>query len=262
MPMKITTLGTSHGDPTRHEDARFSRFNSSTLIEIGEAHYLLDAGEPVTALLIREQVSISSLWAIFVTHAHSDHAGGLPALLCFLDKYGRRGPDQYTSLIASEAGLFEGLAPWLHALHKNFPFDQIESTVAIDGEIYRDDQLVVTAHPTHHIPPEGDTPRSWAYALEHDHKRLVYTGDLSGDFSDFPRVALDEPCDLCLCEATHFPPEKAAPVLEGAPIKRLVFNHVHNPWHGEDGEDAWLEHFEPRDFPVSIARDGDCFSLS
>ena len=45
--MRITTLGTSHGDPT------YCRFNSSNLIEIAEASYLIDAGAPVDALLVR-----------------------------------------------------------------------------------------------------------------------------------------------------------------------------------------------------------------
>ena len=37
---KLITLGTSHGDPT------FCRFNSSTLLQVDEALYLIDAGAP------------------------------------------------------------------------------------------------------------------------------------------------------------------------------------------------------------------------
>ena len=44
--MRITTLGTSHGDPTA------TSFQSSILLETGGGFYLFDAGEPVSALLI------------------------------------------------------------------------------------------------------------------------------------------------------------------------------------------------------------------
>ena len=65
--MKIITLGTSHGDPT------VTRFNSSTLFQIGTADYLVDAGAPVNALLIRRNIPLSALRAVFITHQHEDH---------------------------------------------------------------------------------------------------------------------------------------------------------------------------------------------
>ncbi len=45
--MRITTLGTSHGDHT------YRRFNSSTLFETDGHSYLVDSGEPVNGLTIR-----------------------------------------------------------------------------------------------------------------------------------------------------------------------------------------------------------------
>lgn len=45
--MKIKTLGTSHDDPTK------TRFNSSNLVEESGNYYIIDAGVPVDALLVR-----------------------------------------------------------------------------------------------------------------------------------------------------------------------------------------------------------------
>ena len=70
MNTKIITLGTSHGDPT------CCRFNSSTLFKIGEASYLIDAGAPANALMIRHGFKLHDLKAIFITHMHEDHVGG------------------------------------------------------------------------------------------------------------------------------------------------------------------------------------------
>ena len=72
--MRITTLGTSHGDHT------YCRFNSSTLVDVGGELYLIDAGEPVTALLVRAGISPERLRAVLITHMHSDHVNGLPKM--------------------------------------------------------------------------------------------------------------------------------------------------------------------------------------
>ena len=53
--MRITTLGTSHGDPTA------TSFQSSILLETGGGFYLFDAGEPVSALLIALAEAIAVL---------------------------------------------------------------------------------------------------------------------------------------------------------------------------------------------------------
>ena len=78
---KIITLGTSHGDPT------LERFNSSTLLECNGKRYLLDAGAPAAALLIRRGIAIRELQGIFLTHMHEDHFGGLSGLLKHIVKY-------------------------------------------------------------------------------------------------------------------------------------------------------------------------------
>ena len=58
--MKLITLGTSHGDPT------VNRFNVSTLLqETSAGRFLIDAGAPAAALLIRRGVPVETLRGIF-----------------------------------------------------------------------------------------------------------------------------------------------------------------------------------------------------
>ena len=74
--VKIITLGTSHGDPT------VERFNCSTLLDIPDyGGILIDAGTPVLGLLIRKNYPLENLRAVFITHMHQDHFGGLPDIL-------------------------------------------------------------------------------------------------------------------------------------------------------------------------------------
>jgi ribonuclease BN (tRNA processing enzyme) len=250
--MKIITLGTSHGDPTD------CRFNSSTLFEIGDALYLIDAGAPVNALMIRRELILQNVKAIFLTHMHEDHVGGLPGMIKSLVKY--PFSEQHTDIFFPEAAGIDGIMGWMRSMHRMWPDELLAFKVAEPGHIYADENIRVTALPTRHISnSEQDFP-SFGYQLDVADKRVVYTGDLRGDFSDFPEVAIKEPSDLCICESTHFEMKAALDILRKCPIKRLVFNHVGGLWHGE-GEAKLQKLISTLPFPCEIAHDGDTFEL-
>ena len=251
--MLITTLGTSHGDHT------YCRFNSSTLFEIGEHMYLVDAGAPVNGLMIRAEKSFDRLNAVFITHMHDDHVGGLPGLIKSLRKLPRDGHD--IDVFLPEPGAVPALTAWLEAQHEPWPSPLVTVRVVHEGKIFDDGVLSVRAVGTQHLEPaESGIPVSFSYVLEAEEKRIVYTGDLSADFSDFPQIAQQERCELCLCEVTHYNPLDAFPVFARSPIQRLVLNHVHDPWHGE-GEKRLREILSGLPYPFDIAHDGDAFEV-
>ncbi|MBT3380539.1 MAG: ribonuclease Z [Lentisphaerae bacterium] len=248
--MRITTLGTSHGDHT------YCRFNSSTLYEIGDQSYLVDCGEPVNGLMIRANKPFGQLQAVFVTHMHEDHVGGLPDLIKALVK--RPRTEGGTTVFLPEVEAQAGLDGWLRAMHVAWPSPVVTFGVTTEGPVYDDSLLSVAAVPTEHMAPLGAP--SFAYVLEAEGKRIVTTGDLRGDFADFPEVIRQERCDLCICEITHYKPEVALPLLMACPIDRLILNHVHDPWHGE-GEARLRAIMADLPYPVEIAHDGDEFTL-
>jgi ribonuclease BN (tRNA processing enzyme) len=251
LQMIITTLGTTHGSPTP------GRHYSSTLVETGERSYLIDCGEPAASLLFHEGKDLTKLRAVFVTHMHHDHATGLPDLVKMIAKVG--GPEQQVDIFLPEPEAFDALAAWLAALHDPWPADRVSVRGTAAGAVFDDGVLRVEACPTRHMAA-WNAP-SYSYVLRAEGKRVVFTGDLRGDFSDFPRVARDVPCDLCLCEMTHFKPASALPVLRECPIRRLVFNHVYDPWQTPDGETALRRELTGLPFPFQIAEDGDCFTV-
>lgn len=128
------------------------------------------------------------------------------------------------------------------------------------GLVFKDENCRVTALPTRHIQDENRKPLSYGYQIDIDDKRVIYTGDLRGDFSDFSAVAMNEPSDLCICECTHFDMKVARDVLKHCPTKRMIFNHVSNLWHGE-GENNLRKIIDTLPFPCEIAHDGDEFEL-
>lgn len=253
--MKIYTLGTSHGDAT------YCRFNSSTVYETADGSlYLLDAGTPVEALMTRKGLKIQRLRAVFITHMHDDHVSGITNIIKSAVKY-PAGREHGLAVFLPEAEALPPLRGWLDALHLKYDHLVTFGTVS-DGVLYADNNLRITAIRTRHLTVNG-VPSSFAYLLEFHREdiSILHTGDLRGDFSDFPKIALEKPLTACLCEATHYKPTDAAPVLAKAKLGRLIFIHIHNPWHGPEGEAALLSHYKSLPYPVDIAHDGDEFEL-
>lgn len=264
--MRVYTLGTSHGDST------FSRFNSSTAYETDSGViYLVDAGAPCEALLRRKGLSVKDVRAVFISHMHDDHAGGLSGLIKQVGKYHSLREIPFTLLLPEETAV-EPLKNWISALHENTDF--VEFLSVDDGIIYDDENLTVTAIRTAHLRTKGrceGKPCSFAYVLyfKKEDKKILHTGDLWNDFSDFPKFTNDENFDLCLCEATHYSPDTALPILENAKFNRLVFIHVADKWHIRINESWKIDNGEKRlidicsilPYPVSVAHDGDVFLI-
>lgn len=264
--MRIYTLGTGHGDSS------FCRFNSSTVYETNDGVlYLVDAGAPCEALIRRKGLLIKDLRAVFITHMHDDHAGGLSGLIKQLTKYGKDRNETFT-LFLPEKTAIEPLKNWVLALHENANANFIEYKSVDDGIIYDDDNLTVTAIRTAHLRTKGRTegePCSFAYVLffKKENKTILHTGDLWMDFSDFPKIAMEKEFDLCLCEATHYNPATALDLLEKSKFKKLIFIHVSDKWHVriypgwqvENGEKQLLDICKTVPYPIVIAHDGDEF---
>lgn len=252
MKNSVIFLGTSHGDPT------LTRFCSSTLYRLGDCSLLIDAGEPVTGLLVREGIQPSSLDAVFLSHMHIDHVGGLPALVHYLMKY----PDdsRQTELLFPEESAVEDFRNWMNAAKAYIRQEKVCYTGLNPDFIWNKKGVRVSCIPTEHI--KAINAPSYAFLLETDSCRILHTGDLTGDFHDFPEIDPEKPLDLCVCEATHvgYRLEAFLERIAKFPIKQFVFNHIGPLW--TDGKEKILEDaVSGLPFPVLVARDGSKLEL-
>lgn len=252
--MKLTTLGTSHGDPTS------VRYNSSNTLTVGDFIYIIDAGVPVNALYIQKNANnFGNVRAVFITHMHDDHVGGLPSFIKSLIKYPCE--NQHTDIYLPEDAEHQ-IKLWLSAMHLS-GFDHLITFHKVKPGIVHDDGILkVTAYGTKHIQSNNDEPITFSYVFEAEGKRILYSGDLTMDFSDFPVDAIGDGVDLCVCECTHYAAALAVEKLGNQPVKRLVFNHVGDRWADADGEKRLVAQFEKHyDNRCKVAHDGDEFII-
>lgn len=218
--MKITFLGTSHGY------AEKGHFTSGNLIEIPGASYIIDAGAPLESLLVNLDKDPRDVRGIFITHMHADHIGNLHSLTEPFTRF--RYNDKCVCFLPEKEGLDAYLA-WMKALHTDI--EKLQQTVAFriteEGVIYEQNGLKVTAIPTRHLQ-HGAFP-AFAYMLEHEGRRILFTGDMDMDFPEYEEVLGDREYDLVVCEMAHARLENVWEKLAKTKTKKMIINHTWPP---------------------------------
>lgn len=171
--------GTPNPDPERSGPA--------VAIVAGDHPYLVDCGPGVVrraaaaALAGMSALEMAKLTRLFVTHLHSDHTAGYADLILTpwvlerdepLQVYGPPGIRSMTDHIL--AAYAEDIEIRIHGSQP-----QNESGILVDvheidpGEIYRDENLAVTAFPVVH----GDWQHAFGFRFDTGDRSIVITGD-------------------------------------------------------------------------------------
>ena len=251
--MKLVTLGTGAGNPS------MTRNNSSSYLETAHGGYLIDAGAPAAASMIRKGIDFNGIRAVFITHLHEDHFGGLSGFLNNRMRPSVRESPQWRGfwpevwLPTEEAiTVFKQL---MNMERHGVSDDQIIYRVIQPGSFYDDGYLKVSAIPNRHCIWHGEILPSYCFVLEAEGKKLVCTGDLALDGSDFP-VSAARDADICLCELTHFDPLKEIRRFQQIHPGKLIFHHV------APSLAALMPEFRSKvDYPIAVAEDGDGFEF-
>ena len=246
--MKITFFGTSDGLP------RPGHFRTSSMVEVEDRLYIIDGGAPVVDLILANGKRPEQLKAFFNTHPHTDHVDGILSLITLA---GWTYPGTNFDLYVPDKRVTDAFVAYFETLTGvDYPHDRLRNKVFAEGVIYDDGYLKVTAIPTKHCLPMP----SYAFVLEGEGKKVVFSGDLSQFFrgNDFPKVVLEEEVDLFVCEMAHFGEEHISPYLEKCRARRVMFNHYQPQKESHIESLATPGRFP---FPISMAHDGESIEI-
>ncbi len=247
--MKITFVGTSHGIP------QANRYCSCYMIEIGKTLYFVDAGAPMVTELLKRGKHPNDVKAIFTTHVHGDHTGGVKefAELCVWAY-----KEAETDILLTEQTLIDAMKTLISVGIPGtvFPDDRIRFRVASDKNGYKDENIKVTFMPTQHISPAHP---SYAILVEAEGKKVLFGGDFSMrlEKQDVPSIIAEQSLDLFVCEMAHFGMEHLKLYLDSCKAKRVAFTHVYPLAKYDDIEASKTEY----PFEILAPCDGDEIEL-
>ncbi len=258
--IRVTIFGSAAGFPTA------ARPNTTAVgVWVGEALYLLDAGEGVAGQFARRGISPEALRAIFISHMHADHTGGLPVLMQWLQLNKRKRPLDVCLPSEGMAGLQSVLS--MHYLLPEWLEFDLELMAVEEGSGYEAEGVSVEAIPSRHLEgflerlrEAGDSRpgECFSYAVKAGGKRVMFTSDLAHAGEVPERVG---GADLAIVELAHFEPEELGEALAGVSLPRLVVTHLIHTL--EPTEDEIPARIKGAGYggEVLVAHDGDEFSV-
>lgn len=221
--MKITFLGTCSGTEPMQ-----GRHHSSFVLDMGGNLYWFDAGENCSYAAHVSGLDISRVRAIFISHMHIDHVGGLANLLFVIRKlfWATGKPhinDNSYDVFVPDLELFRMIRAVSTTNDTRSETVDIIDHEIVDGPLFEDENIRVSAIHNTHLGESTGAWRSFSFLIEAEGKRIVYSGDVGAPEELDPLV--EGGCDALIMETGHHKLEKVFSYARDRDVGKLLFTH-------------------------------------
>src|SRR5215475_5857263 len=202
---RLITLGTTAGPPPRAHRAQ-----SSNLLIVNGAFYVVDAGDGAARRITKVGINVRDIGTIFLTHHHDDHTAGLGTLMSVAWDNQRTqpinvyGPPRTEDLVKAAVQYFSISAEIRIADGgRTIPISQLFFGHDVGpGMIYQDANIKVTTientHFAFHKGAAAGKHKSYSYRFDTPNRVIVFTSD-TGPFDGLDELA--KGADLLVSEA-------------------------------------------------------------
>ena len=205
--------------------------HTSLAVRVNDNIYVFDAGEGCGREAHLMGANLLNMKAIFISHPHIDHIGGLANLIWVPRKLTRISDAKHITgnvdIYSPDVKVVDSAMGLLCCDNPNKYADEAFNVTAHReglGEIYKNEDITVTTFVSNHIPFAKDgLPNAYTFRIETEGKRIVFSGDVATvwDCAD----AIGDHCDLFLMETGHHQIPDICEFVNKHNIDKLVLTH-------------------------------------